>query len=148
MSRMTNLIGMLFLSGCVTAPVPLMTLLETPARYDGKRMTVTAFVMETGPHGTLLVDDPNRPRKVMALRIDRPSAIRGMDEMIIMMTEDETREIALGVKAEFTGVIKTLTDRTQVLVLESVRNLRWGAPPTPRSVPRTEAYVVWVTRFA
>jgi hypothetical protein len=87
---------------------------------------VTAFVTETGRHGTLLVDDPNRLRKVMALRIERPSAIPNVHEMVIMMTEDEIREIALGVKREFTGVIEILPDKTRVLVLERVENLRWG----------------------
>jgi len=82
MHRVVAFAVVLCLAGCASArAMPLSTLLETlqeaPDRYDGKRITVTAFVMETGPHGTLLVDDPNRPEKALLFRIGRPETAPG-----------------------------------------------------------------------
>ena len=46
--------------------------------------------------------------------------------MTVMMVADWTPEVARGVKAEFVGVIAVASDKSRVLVLESVNNLRWG----------------------
>jgi len=46
--------------------------------------------------------------------------------MTVMMVADWTPEVARGVQAEFVGVIAVASDKSRVLVLESVNNLRWG----------------------
>jgi hypothetical protein len=114
---------------CVSGPFMIPAVLQTPEKFDGKTITVTAFVQSAGPHGTFLSDDPSDPKAVVSLRVEHPrEKIAGLREMTAMMIEDENREVARGVKAEFVGVFHAAPNRTPVLAVSSVRNLRWGAP--------------------
>lgn len=109
------------------ARLPITVLMESPDKYDGKTVVVTAYIQSAGPHGTFLTDDPLDPEVVMSIRVERPrDSIKGLREATTMMIEDEGREIARGVKGEFTGVLRSAAVRPPVLVLGSVRNVRWG----------------------
>jgi hypothetical protein len=120
----------LLLLRCVTAgsrAVPLSALFAAPSAYDGKAVTLRAYVVEGGPHGTFLCDDPNRPSFVMQLRVWRErDSIPELRRMTVMMAEDEVRDVARGVLSELHGVFQVLPDRTFALVLEDVRDVRWG----------------------
>ena len=129
---LTGLAVVLCLARCASLhavpSVPLATLLATPEHYDGKTISVTAYVMEGGPHGTFLGDDPNHPKFVIQLRVDRPrNTLAELQQLTRMMVEDELRDEALGVKADFIGVFEALPDHTLVLILKSFRNPEWAS---------------------
>lgn len=130
MKRMLLLFGIaLTVLHCASVhPLQISALMESLEKYEGRMVVITAYIQSAGPHGTLLVDNHSDPKSVLSVRVERPrDSVEGLREATTMMIEDETREVARGVKGEFAGVLHSSGVHPPVLVLVGVRNLRWGA---------------------